>query len=386
MDTREYQLRLNNIRKAFQAAGADACLISTHVNIFYLEGRIFSGYIYLSGNEEPLRLVRRPVGLDGPRLRYIRKVEQLPQMLQEEGLPVPETLLVEGEEMGIDAWTRIGQALPSTRLLNGSHALRVARSVKTEEEIALIRQSAEAHAEVYRQIPGIYRHGMTDCDLAVELDCLMLKHGNLGLFRSFGDMDAFMGTVLAGDNAAVPSPYDFALGGAGVPSNPVGATGLTLQRGMSVMVDLSGNFSGYLDDMTRTFSIGELADEACRAHQVSIGICNRLQEAMVPGAVCEDLYAMALKMAEDAGLGHCFMGTRQQARFVGHGVGLVINEWPVLARHMVTRLEPGMVIAIEPKFVIEGTGAVGVENTYVVREGQSEKITLAEERILDLEP
>ena len=386
MDIREHQLRLDHIRKAFQGAGADACLLSTHVNIFYLTGRIFSGYIYQAGDEAPLSLVRRPVGLEGPRVRYIRKVEQLPQILQEEGLPLPESLLIEGEEMGFDAWTRLQQALPSTRLLNGSHALRVARSVKTEEEIALIRQSAEAHAAVYRLIPGIYRPGMTDWDLSIELDCLMLKHGNLGLFRSFGDMDAFMGTVLAGDNAAVPSPYDFALGGAGVSSNPIGATGLILQHGMSVMVDLSGNFSGYLDDMTRTFSVGQLADEAYRAHQVSIDISNRLQETMVPGAVCEDLYLMALKMAEDAGLGRCFMGTRQQARFVGHGVGLVINEWPVLARHMATRLEAGMVIAIEPKFVIEGTGAVGVENTYVVREGQGEKITLLEERILNLEP
>jgi Xaa-Pro aminopeptidase len=386
MDSKEYQIRLSHIRKAFQEAGADACLISTHVNIFYLTGQIFSGYIYLSGNEDPLWLVRRPAGLEGPRVRYIRKVEQLPSMLQEEGLPAPGTLLLEGEEMGIDAWMRIQKALPATRLLNGSHALRVARSVKTDEEIALIRQSAEAHAGVYRLIPGIYKPGMTDRDLAVELDCLMLRHGNLGLFRAFGDMDAFMGTVLAGDNAAVPSPYDFALGGAGVPSNPVGASGLTLQRGMSVMVDLSGNFTGYLDDMSRTFSIGKLTDEAYRAHQVSIDISNRLQEELVPGAVCEDLYATALKMAEDAGLGHCFMGTRQQAKFVGHGVGLVINEWPVLARHMSNRLEANMVVAVEPKFVIEGTGAVGVENTYVVREGQGEKITLAEERILDLEP
>ena len=87
MDSKEYQIRLSHIRKAFQEAGADACLISTHVNIFYLTGQIFSGYIYLSGNEDPLWLVRRPAGLEEPRVRYIRKVEQLPSMLQEEGLP-----------------------------------------------------------------------------------------------------------------------------------------------------------------------------------------------------------------------------------------------------------------------------------------------------------
>lgn len=381
----ELLLRQDKIRKALRENNLEACLLSTDVHIYYTTGRIFGGFVYLPAEGPAVSLVKRPVGLEGDHLHYIHKIEQLPDILKEEGLPIPSSLAVEGEEMGYDLWHRVARTLPDARMTNGSHMLRLVRAVKTDWEVGMIRKSAVAHVNVYRDLPGLYKPGMTDRDLAIEFQYRALKGGNLGLLRSFGTMDAFMGIILAGENAGAPSPYDYALGGAGTPTNPIGVTGLMLKPGMSVMVDISGDFSGYLDDMTRTFSIGRLTEEAYRAHQVSIDINNRLQEAMVPGAVCEDLYQTALDMADAAGLSKCFMGERQQAKFVAHGVGLVINEFPILAHRQTMRLEPNMVIAVEPKFIIDGVGAVGVENTYVVQqEGPSEKLNILDESIREL--
>ena len=104
-----------------------------------------------------------------------------------------------------------------------------------------------------------------------------------------------------------------------------------------------------------------------------------------PGAVCEDIYNRSLEIAKQNGLAGCFMGSRQQARFVGHGLGLEVNELPVLGIRSRMQLEPGMVIAVEPKFVIEKTGAVGIENTFVVTETGTEKLTILDEEIIDLE-
>ena len=386
MDIQDYKIRFDRIYSQMKKAGADACLLSTHVNLFYVCGRIYGGYYYISASGDHVAFVKRPNNATGlPRLHFIHKLEQIPDLLREEGIPLPQRMLFEGEETGYDEYHRLMAAFPTTELLNGSHAMRIVRSVKTPVEQELIRQSARAHAEVYRLVPSVYRHGMTDRDLMFEIEFLARKHGNLGLLRSFGNMDAFMGILLAGDNAAVPSPYDYALGGAGVPSNPIGVTGIPLKQGQSVMVDLSGDFSGYLDDMTRTFSIGKLPEKAYYAHQVSIDINNRMQQEMREGAVCEDLYDLSLQMATDAGLADCFMGTRQQAKFVGHGVGLVINELPVLAHKINTVLEPGMVIALEPKFVIEGVGAVGIEDTYIVGKTESERVTHLGNEIIDLE-
>lgn len=193
-----------------------------------------------------------------------------------------------------------------------------------------------------------------------------------------------MGSILVGENAAVSSPYDFALGGAGDPTNPIGANGSKLEVGKSVMIDMGGNFTGYLDDVTRTYSVGKLSEKAYKAHNVAIEIENIVQEAMKEGAVCEDIYNLAVEKAKLEGLADCFMGTVQQAKFVGHGVGLVINEPPVLAMRSRDVLQKGMVLAVEPKFVIEGVGAVGIEDTYIVGADGSEKISLLESEIIDL--
>jgi len=141
------------------------------------------------------------------------------------------------------------------------------------------------------------------------------------------------------------------------------------------MVDIAGNFYGYLTDCTRTFAIGRLAPRAVEAHCRSIEIQQAVAAAGVPGARCEDLYALALKMAEDAGFADCFMGLAQKAKFIGHGTGLVINEQPVLGARSKETLQEGMCIALEPKFVIPGTGAVGVEDTFLVTPAGMENLT-----------
>lgn len=94
-----------------------------------------------------------------------------------------------------------------------------------------------------------------------------------------------MGSLLAGENAGVPSPFDFALGGQGEhPFYPLGACGMELKEGMAVMVDMAGNYTPYMTDMTRVFSVGKLADEACRAHRVSLDIHERIGEIAKPGS------------------------------------------------------------------------------------------------------
>jgi Xaa-Pro aminopeptidase len=227
---------------------------------------------------------------------------------------------------------------------------------------------------------------MTDIELQIEIEKLMRLHGSHGLFRSYGDnMDIYMGSLLTGENAEVPSPFDFAMGGAGTsPILPLGAAGNKIEEGQTIMVDMAGNYTPWMTDMTRVFSAGKTSDIAYRAHQVSIDIHNHIMDMAGPGVKCSVLYEIAMERVVEANLEACFMGTMQQAKFVGHGVGLEINEPPVLTPRSKEVLEPDIVFALEPKFVIPGTGAVGIENTYVVTEGGIEKITILEENIIEL--
>jgi len=381
---KEITLRQAKIREQLILNKVDACLLSTSVNILYANGSIFNGYYYIPAEGDSIIFVKRPVGMEGDDIHYIRKPEQMPGIMKEKGIKPPRKLMVEGDEMGHTEWTRLQACFSDSEFINGTTCLRKVRSIKTDYEISLIKASAEAHVRAYKRIPEVYRPGMTDTEFAIEIEYIMRQEGNQGLFRTFGDIEAFMGSVLAGENAAVASPYDFALGGAGTVFNPIGAAGHKLMPGNSIMIDMCGNFSGYLDDLTRTFSIGRLPDKAYKAHQVAIDIQQCIKEEMKEGAVCEDLYNKSIKIAEEAGLADCFMGTTQQAKFVGHGVGLVINELPVLAMRSKEIIKSNMTIAVEPKFVIKGVGAVGVEDTYLVGKNGSERLTHLNFDIIDL--
>jgi Xaa-Pro aminopeptidase len=142
------------------------------------------------------------------------------------------------------------------------------------------------------------------------------------------------------------------------------------------MIDYPGIFSGYIVDMTRIFAAGILQPDMLEAFEATLRIQAWLAGRLTPGAICEDLYAGALELARGSGFGEYFMGVPgENARFVGHGVGLELDEAPVLAGGFKYPLKAGNVIAIEPKFVFPGKGAIGIENTWLVTEAGGEKLT-----------
>lgn len=383
---KELKLRWDKIQQNMSDVHADGLLICDNVNLYYVSGRIFRGYCYIPVKGEPIFFVRRPLGLNGTQVVYIRKPEEIGEYLQKNGIAFPDKLLLESDSISYSDYKRYETIFIPKEVLNGTALLRRCRSIKTPYEIDLIRRSGELHAKAYETIPSLYRKGMTDLEFSIELEHECRKLGSLGIFRIFGQsMEIFMGSVLAGDNADTPSPYDFAMGGAGLDvSLPVGCNGTVLTEGMSLMVDMGGNFTGYMTDMTRTYAIGSVQELALKAHETSIAIHQAIAAKARPGVAAKDLYELAAEMANHAGLSDYFMGHRQKAGFIGHGVGIEINEAPVLAPRSRDILAEGMVFALEPKFVIPGTGALGIENTYVVTADGVEKLTIFEEELISL--
>lgn len=381
----ELKIRRDKIRRLMLQQGIDTLIIATNVNMIYANGAMVSGYLYIPLNAPSILFVKRPNNVVGEHVKPIRKPEQLPELIAQCGLPMPTKLALEGDELTYREYLRLAACFPNVEVVPSATSLvREARSIKTEQEVELFRRSGKLHAQAYAQIPSLYRAGMTDSELSIEVERLMRQSGCLGIFRVFGQsMEIFMGSLLAGDNAAVASPYDFALGGEGLhPSLPGGANGTLLKEGESFMVDMAGNYYGYMSDMSRVYAIGSLSDEAYKAHQVCIDIQNEIADHVKPGVVCEELYQMAMERVRRAGFADYFMGVEQKARFIGHGVGLEINESPVIASRISTILEPGMVFALEPKIVLPGVGPLGIENTWVVTADGVEKLTNAPEEIV----
>lgn len=378
--------RHSRLQKAMRGMNVDACVLTTTVNVFYMTGKVYNGYFYLPAEGRPIHFVKRPEDIAFDNTLYIRKPEQMPEELQKMGIPLPKTLLLETDAVSFGECTRLLNTFSLMEASNASVLMRKIRSVKTPLEIEQVRLCARRHEVVYKQIPALWKNGMTDIEFQIEIERVMRQHGSLGLFRSYGEnMDIYMGSLLAGENAETPSPFDFALGGAGTsPVLPLGASGQKIKEGQTIMVDMAGNYTPWMTDMTRVFSVGKTLGIAYNAHQVSIDIHNHIMDIAKPGVTCADLYNIAMEMVKKHNLEPYFMGTKQQAKFVGHGVGLEINEPPVLTPRSKEMLEPNIVFALEPKFVIPEVGAVGIENTYLITEDGIEKLTILEEGIIEL--
>lgn len=380
---KEIELRIERICRELTKAGYDAMLVSSNVNLYYTSGRVFSGYAYIDSKEcRVTYFVKRPVGLQGENVQYIRKPEQIAEILSAN----PKKIALELDSLTVNDYNRLSKVFIGSEIVDASSILRYLRSVKTDYEIAKMKECGVHHDEAYKHISKMYRSGMTDIELQIEVERRLRLNGSLGIFRIHGEsMELFMGSVICGENADAPSPYDFAMGGAGLDESlPVGCNGTVIKPGMTVMVDMCGNFNGYMTDMTRVFYVGKLNELAKKAHETSIAIHHRLMKEGKPGVPASRLYEIALEMTKDAGLEDYFMGHNQKAGYIGHGVGIEVNEAPVLAPRSREILEKGNVIALEPKYVIPQVGAVGVESTYVITDAGMKCITNFPDEITEL--
>lgn len=383
----EINLRMDSLRRHMREEGADALLVASNPNLYYTTCRFFRGYVYIPVEGNPLWFVIKPNVFDSENdVVLIRKPEVIATELVRLGYKSPMAVGYEFDDLSYSDVSRLKGIFPEAKVANGSKILRKSRMVKTEWEIDRMKEDGIHQAEVYRRVTKCYQEDMTDLEFQIEIERVLRREGCLGVSRTSGNlMDINMGSVIAGENADTPSPYDFTMGGAGIdPSLPGGANGTTLKPGETVMIDMNGSFNGYQTDMTRVWSIGEVPHIAYKAHECSRNILRALEQMAKPGVAVANLYKKAMEIVEGEELSQYFMGHRQQAAFIGHGVGIELNEQPVVMARSKDILAENMTIALEPKFVIPSVGAVGVENTYRVTPSGLESITIFPEEIQEL--
>ena len=367
----EIARRLTAFRAALVEASIDAALIVEATDLIYLTGVMADAHLLVPANDDPILLVRRSlerVQAESPLedVRPFRSFKELPPLIAELGA---KRVGLELDVLPAGQYLRYRDLLPDVDLVDVSMALAGVRAVKSTWELAMISKAAEQVAAAFAAAPALVAEQSTDRAIQIELEHLMRQAGHQGPLRFRGlNGQMFYGAVLAGPDGAVAPWADTPLGGPG-PSAAVGKGpgGWEIRDGDSVTVDLVGGWEGYLADATRTFFRGTPNPQLAEALAECESILAALEELMRPGVTAEDLYLRGLELATEAGFGDHWMGHGPgRVRFVGHGVGLEINERPFLAQGFSTPLEFGNVIAVEPKLVFPGVGAVGVENTYVV--------------------
>jgi Xaa-Pro dipeptidase len=280
---------------------------------------------------------------------------------------------------------RFQKAFSGAAVADATPLIRTVRAVKSDYEISIMKDAALQVDKVYKRAREVIRVGMTDLELSAELEFTARKEGHQGISRMRGfNSELFYGHIFSGADSAAPAFLDTPLGGIGVnPSIGQGASYKVIKKNEPIIVDFAGAFDGYLVDQTRVFCIGGLPDLLKKAYADMYQIQNRLKEIARPGmswgAIYDDCYALACKM----GYQDHFMGSKgAQVSFIGHGIGVEIDEFPFIARGFKEQvLEENMIFAFEPKAVFPGLGAVGIENTFRVAKDRLKHITYSDEEL-----
>ncbi|HYH03306.1 MAG TPA: Xaa-Pro peptidase family protein, partial [Bacillota bacterium] len=297
-------------------------------------------------------------------------------------------------EYGFNQAKRLGFTLENTsyatvsrwlQMLTGSVAVelsnevRFLRMVKSPAELEILRVAGKIIAGIPGVVREQFRPGMTELELSVEIESYLRRQGHGGILRSRREaIEMGNGVCAAGTNALTGTKFDGICGGTGLTqANPFGATDQPIPRNQPVILDFAFNYQGYHVDQTRMFCWGSPDLPVVRAFQSMLEIERVLMEELIPGKPWSELYATAVQLAEDYGYGAEFMGCGpEKVRFVGHGIGLELDEPPILAPKMDYPIVANMTVALEPKVALPGIGVIGNEDTVWVREDGCDCLTL----------
>lgn len=383
----EIENRLKRFQELMMREDLEGVLLAQNADLLYFSGTMQPGWLYIPAEGDAVYFLRRNLERaqkESPltRMQPFRSIKEIPALLKETGLPTPRLLGLEWDVLPAQLFLQIENAFKKVHFRDASLIIRKCRMIKSPWEIENIRRAGEILKEMVREVPSFLKPGMSELELAASVEASLRRKGHQGLIRSRGfNQEMFYGHILSGPEGTEPSYLDSPSGGRGLgPAFGQGVGNKILRRGEPISIDYVGCFNGYHADQTRMFSLGEPAEAVIKAYQGARHIQDTLILRAQPGVSLSQLYFWAEEEALRLGYGPFFMGQKpQRVSYVGHGVGLEVDELPVVGPKFDWPLEPGMVLALEPKMILPGLGMVGIENTFHLTEKGMEPLTTADE-------
>jgi len=384
--------RIEKLQQRLLQEGIDGAMILQNTDLFYFSGTIQQSHLYIPAQGRPLLMVRKSLERardESPLATIIplNSPKQLMALIRENGLKPPAVMGMELDVLPVNNYFSYRKIFPEVDIRDISIRIRMVRAVKSAYELNLIRQAAAFSDQVAETLPNLLRVGITEIELAgmVEAQARRLGHQGIVRMRLWGS-EMFYGHLMAGPAAAVPSYLASPTGGAAVSAAVAqGPSFRKIRRNEPILLDYVFAWKGYISDHTRVYAIGRLPQALVDAHAHMLDLQEQIKTMATPGTAAGDLYTAAVEMAARKGVGDHFMGAgADRIRFIGHGVGLELDEFPFLANGQTTELQEGMVIALEPKLIFPGKGVVGIENTHVVTQSGLDQLTHAEQQIVSV--
>ncbi len=392
MDAGVHRERLERLQASLREMGWQAALVMQPRDLYYYAGTAQPANLWVPDEGEPVLFTRRVHELTREATWIDKTVSaggfgQMSRALADLGLSLPQGAIlgVEQDVLPYRLVESLKKRLEGVRLENVSPIVLRQRLVKDEGELARIRKAVELWKRGHEAIMQTLAVGVAEYEVAAAMECAARLGGGDGTVwpRRWDSYLPAGGIVASGPNAWVVSGEAMTVTGMGLSQGlPWGPSSRRLEAGDLVVVDFTLSYEGYHCDVTRTYCVGEPSQEQRALWDRLLELHLRVVDEVRPGVTGEELYLAARGLAEEAGLIDNFMGVgSERGSYIGHSIGLEVDEWPVLGAGYDVPLPVGAVVTIEPKFMVPGLGGVMVEDDIVVTPGGHEVISTLEREL-----
>jgi Xaa-Pro aminopeptidase len=388
----EIQSRIARFQKSLQDSDIDGALISQNVDLFYFAGTIQRCFLFIPAEGEAVlavygNLERAQEESSLSQVVPLKRSQQLAQALSDFNHSIRGRIGLEMDVLPVRYYLALRREHAEADFLDVSELVRKVRMIKSEYEISQIRKACQILNQVMLAAQRSIRPGMTELEVDALLVGLARRLGHQGLLRMRGyNQEMFSAHVFCGKTATLSPTMNVPLGGLGTtPAIAQGASFNVITENEPLIIDFGVGINGYVTDMTRTFVIGKLSQKLQEAYSVAKEIKDFVEQWVTPGRSWSQLYGEIIELVRQKGYQDYFMGYKgHQVAFVGHGIGLEIDEYPVIAPGFHEEFKENMVFALEPKLVFPDVGAVGVEDDYVVTKAGMERLTTYNDQVLTI--
>ena len=388
----EIEKRICSFQAELAAAGLDGAFILQNADLFYFSGTIQSAVLFVPSSGDPILMVQK--NRERARLESslnhviaVKNKNRIPEVLNDFNFGKLAAAGLEMDVLPANLYLWFQRTVPQCRWTDVSGIIRELRMLKSQYEIEQIEKATAVLHTGLMHVKRVIREGITELEIDSHLGMIARREGHMGTLRMRGwNQEMTYAHVLSGDSGAAISLLNSPQGGTGnTPAMAQGAGFRRVKKNEPIGIDYGVAINGYVGDQFRTYVIGDLADPLKKAYGCALDILSLLQEKARAGIPCAELYAAAVAKAAEEGLGDFFMGYGEgQVRFIGHGIGLEIDEYPVISPHSDAVLEKDMVLALEPKFVFPHRGVVGLEDDYRVTSNGLKRLTRTDQALIQI--
>ncbi|MCS7150490.1 MAG: Xaa-Pro peptidase family protein [Caldimicrobium sp.] len=371
----EIEKRIYKLKSLLKEGELGGALVFSPLNIFYLTGQWISGCLLIS-EKKTLLLSKRPKSSPGLKggyfdFRAIKSYREIPTILEDLSL---KDVALEYGAFSLSEGEDVRRLFSGFNVRPLDSLIWELRMIKSPREILYQKKAGSL---LRRALIKSLRHikpGQREIRSSAILEYHLRDLGHPGYTRSSHSFELTYGYFISGKEGLFPVIFSTGEGGKGLPGFPGGASFKRLKRNEPILLDFSGFYRGYYVDQTRMASFGEVK-EAEPFYKASLEILLTLEARALPGVPCAELFEIAFDIATKWGIRDHLMCHGEPLPFVGHGVGLQIDEPPVISSKNTRPLEENMVIALEPKFHVPELGVIGLEDTFWVTKRGLRRLT-----------